>query len=664
MMIKKIFAAATIAFSCASVSAQVQYSQQSRTIAQVNSAANVEANCKQGKARINDQVRVLGKLLSGNGALASWDRILMSLEDIQGPLDLIANVHPDKSVRDAAEKCGLELISLSTELLQDPLLYRNIVAAKTANDIEKRFQRDVLDAFEDTGVSLEPTKRARMKAILEKLEALRQDFERNVRDDKTTATFTAKELDGLSEKFLQDQAKSKNAEGAFALALDNTVYQPFMQSVNNEDARKRMYIAKQNQGGQKNIELLGEISKLRLELAKLFGLKDFAEYTLRRRMAKNSETVESFLAGVQKGLKEAEGRELADLLLEKSKIIDKEARDTKVERWDAPYLQERIKKARYSVDQEALRKYFPTNASLQFMLKVSQTIYGIEFVEKTAPVWHKDVRYLEVREANDKRYLGAIYLDLYPRDGKYNHAAVWPIKGVSLRAQRVPIAALVTNFNRDGLNHDELETMFHEFGHALHVVLSKTQFNAHAGTNVKRDFVEAPSQMFEEWVRREESLKLMKDVCPTCPQLNSEQIKKIDEARKFGRGIRYARQHQYARFDMALVDSQIKDPLATWKAIEDSSTMGHVDGTKFPASFGHIAGGYAAGYYGYMWSEVLALDMLSAFDKNILDPQIGRRYRTHILERGAEDDPNVMVERFLGRKADSKAFFSEINGTR
>jgi thimet oligopeptidase len=223
---------------------------------------------------------------------------------------------------------------------------------------------------------------------------------------------------------------------------------------------------------------------------------------------------------------------------------------------------------------------------------------------------------------------------------------------------------LVTNFNPKGLNHDELETLMHEFGHVLHGVLSTTRYADQAGTSVKRDFVEAPSQMFEEWARRPETLAVLAEVCPDCPRLSAEQLKQLDAARTFGRGARYARQWQYASFDMRLHTGVPPSALATWAAVERGTPLGHVDGTMLPANFGHLMGGYAAGYYGYMWSEVMGLDMLSAFKGKLMDPAVGRRYRQTILARGGEVPPQQMVEQFLGRKTSTEAFFAEITGKR
>jgi thimet oligopeptidase len=300
---------------------------------------------------------------------------------------------------------------------------------------------------------------------------------------------------------------------------------------------------------------------------------------------------------------------------------------------------------------------------VQYTLLVAETLYGVKFVEAKVPAWHPDVRYYDVIDAKSGRFISGFYLDLFPREGKFNHAAAFPIRGVSRVAKRTPLSALVTNFNREGLNHDELETLMHEFGHVLHGVLSQADYNPHAGTSVKGDFVEAPSQMFEEWARRPQPLALFKKVCADCPQLSIEEIAKLEAARRYGMGIRYSRQWLYAAFDMSLATDP-QPPLTVWKALEGATPLGHVEGTSFPSSFSHIANQYAAGYYGYMWSEVLALDMLSQFKANMLDPAVGARYRDTILAQGGQEEEMTLVKRFLGREPSNEAFFQEITGKR
>jgi thimet oligopeptidase len=278
-------------------------------------------------------------------------------------------------------------------------------------------------------------------------------------------------------------------------------------------------------------------------------------------------------------------------------------------------------------------------------------------------VWHPDVRYFDVTDAKSGAFLSSFYLDLYPREGKYNHAAAFPVRGVSTLAKRTPQSVLVTNFNRQGLDHNEMETLLHEFGHVLHGILSKTDYNSHAGTSTRRDFVEAPSQMFEEWVRREQPLSLFAKVCPECPRLGLDDIARLEAARRYGQGIRYGRQWLLAAYDMSL-STDPKPSLEVWTRMERATPLGHVEGTMLPAAFSHIAAHYAAGYYGYMWSEVMALDMLSVFSKDMLDPKVGRRYRDTILAQGGQVEPADMVRRFLGREPSSEAFFAEITGRR
>ncbi|MBC8118759.1 MAG: Zn-dependent oligopeptidase, partial [Burkholderiaceae bacterium] len=378
--------------------------------------------------------------------------------------------------------------------------------------------------------------------------------------------------------------------------------------------------------------------------------------------------VNEFLAKVQVAVDEVAARELAELQADKAKVTGTDPASPTLYRWDVPFHQERVRRARFQIDQEALRAYFPTDKSLQFTMKLAERLYGITFVERKVPVWQEDVRYFDVfeRQPSGKAgaFIGGFYLDLYPREGKYAHAAAFVVRAGSTLAKRTPISALVTNFNRQGLNRDELETLLHEFGHVLHGVLSKTRYADQSGTSVKRDFVEAPSQMFEEWARREEAFKLLAEVCPECPRLTTAQIAQLDASRKYGQGILYQRQREYAAYDMKLHTGEPPAPMPAWAEIEGKSRLGHVEGSMFPANFGHLMSGYGAGYYGYMWSQVLALDMLSAFDGKMLDPTIGRRYRRSILEQGGQRQPQVLVESFLGRKPTSDAFYAEITGRR
>jgi thimet oligopeptidase len=634
-----------------------------RPLAPLLDAAGVSRACEEGLARTRKEIATLEARRGAGPIFDEWNRLQIGIEDVINPIYLLGSVHPDKAVRDAAEPCIVKFTTLQTELFQDEKLYKRVSAAKPANDIQRKLKKDLLEGFEDSGVALPPDKRARAREIFDRIESLRQEFDRNVRDDPTKVTFTAAEVDGLPASWLKAHEGKRDKDGNYVLDLKYPSYVPFLQGARNGEARKRYYMAKLREGGEPNLALMEQIFVLRKELAGLYGLPTYADYALRRKMAGTPQAVMKFLGDVKGAVTELEKKELEELRAEKAKELGTPLAETKLERWDVNYYQEKVRRERFSVDQEKLRKYFPTAKAVDYALLVSSTLYGVRFREAKVPTWHEDVRYFDVLDAKTGKFVSGFYLDLFPREGKYGHAAAFPIRGASRLAHRTPLSALVTNFNREGLDHRELETLLHEFGHVLHGVLSATDYDMQAGTSVKVDFVEAPSQMFEEWARRPETLALFAKVCPECPRLTSDEIARLDSARKYGQGIQYARQWLYAAFDMEL-STNPRPTLAVWKALESATPLGHVEGTMMPASFSHLTAQYGAGYYGYMWSEVIALDMLSAYKGNLLDPAVGARYREAILSQGGQREEMAMVRRFLGREPTSDAFFAEITGRR
>ena len=633
-----------------------------RPVLPIYDAAQLTRVCDATLERGRKQIAVMEAKKGAGAILEEWNRLQIGLEDIN-PIYLLGNVHPDKAVRDASEPCLQKATTLSTEIFQNEKLFARVKAAQPRGAAQAKLRKDLMEGFEDSGVALPPDKRKRAKEIFDRLEELRQAYDRNVRDDPTRVTFTPAEMEGLPEAYLKSHAETRDKDGNYVLTLQYPSYVPFMQNAKQEAARRKYWMAKLSEGGQQNLDLLYEIFRLRKELAGLYDLPTFAHYALRRKMVQTPETVEKFLAQVRSTVTDLERQELEELRAEKAKDLGRALADTKLERWDLNYYQEQVRRARFAIDQEQLRKYFPTDKSIDFTLLLSQKLFGVKFREAKVPTWHPDVRYFDVLDAKTGAFVSGFYLDLFPREGKYNHAAAFPARGVSRVAKRTPISVLVTNFNREGLDHDELETLLHEFGHVLHGVLSKADYVPHAGTSVKGDFVEAPSQMLEEWGRREQPLALFRQVCTGCPQLTRDEIARLDAARRYGQGIRYARQWLYAAYDMAL-STDPQPPLAVWKNLESATPMGYVEGTMFPASFTHIAANYAAGYYGYMWSQVMALDMLSVFSKDMLDPKVGLRYRDTILAQGGQVEEIEMVKRFLGREPSPEAFFAEITGRR
>jgi len=590
--------------------------------------------------------------------LDEWDRASILLEDAFGPISLLNSVHADAGVRDAADIALVQESSFITDLFQSERLYERVRHLRPRSKAQLQLQKNLLEAFEDSGVSLPREERERYKVISEKLTELAQEFAKNIRENTTRLTFTPAEAAGLPRTYLD--RVDRDEHGNLVLGFDSPDYIPFMMNASNGEARRRYYVAYTNRGTARNLAILDEIVRLRKEISDLYGVPSYAHYVTKRRMVENPETVQRFLAEVKSVVTEAERRDIGQLAEFKARLEGVPVEQAGIERWDAMYYRERLREERFAIDQEALRQYFPATAAIDWMLDVTERLYGLRFERANVPVWHRDVVYIDVRDAATSEFIGGVYLDLYPRDGKYKHAAAWPVRGVSVKAGRRPISALVTNFNRDGLTHDEVETLLHEFGHVLHGVLSQTEYNQHSGTSVERDFVEAPSQMYEEWAARMESLSLMRDHCGDCPSIDESLVHRLNAAKRFGAGIDYGRQHLYAAFDMALSSESPGRAIEVWSGMERGTPMGHIEGTSFPGTFEHIASGYAAGYYGYMWAKVIALDMVSTFGADLMNGENGRRFRELILSRGSEEPARELVERFLGRPVSSEAFFRMI----
>jgi thimet oligopeptidase len=594
--------------------------------------------------------------------LDKWDDLSIDIENVIGPVSILNNVHPDKAVRDAGDDCLVKLSNFATDLYQNEKLYQRVVALKPQTPAQTQFRKNLIESFEDSGVTLPGDKRKRFKEISERMTVLGQEFQKNIVENKTKLTFTPDEYKGLPQSYID---RLKDASGNIVVGFDYPDYGPFMSNSQNEAARKSYSIANSNRGTARNLQILDEMAGLRKELAGLYGLPSFAAYVTKRRMASSPEAVNKFLADVKNVVTTVEKSDIEELRKLKSQMTSTPLAQTKLNRWDISFYRDRLREQRFNIDQEALRKYFPAHETVRWLLDTSETLYGIRFKKAFVPAWHEDVEYYDVTDATDGKFLGGVYMDLYPRDGKFKHAACWPVRGVSTRIGRTPISVLVANLDRKGMTQDETETLFHEFGHALHGVLSATTYDQHAGTSVQLDFVEAPSQMFEEWTRRIASLQTIKKDCPDCPVMDQPLVDRLDAARRFGAGIDYAGQYQLAAFDMAMAGDHPSKAMDAWIKIMSDDILGYTPGTEFPGTFAHIAGGgYASGYYGYMWSQVLALDMLSAYGSNIMNPAVGQKFRTQILSRGGEEDAKALVERFLGRPANSQAFFEEITGKR
>lgn len=668
MMPTRLGLPALLAATCASLLSPSAHSDEARVVLPLLSAEQISSGCTSTIAEMRQRAKSLEEMSAASARdpktlLARWDALQIAQEDFMGPTELYGEVSPDKQVRDAVEPCVVEFSKFSSELYQNERLYRMFKGLIVSDPIDRKMQRDILWGFEDTGVSLPAKKRGRMKAILTELEALSQEFSRNIRDNNERLAFTAAELQGLPTDYL---AKAKrDDQGNYLLGFAYPEFIPFMENADDAAARKRYQSAYNNRGTPRNLAILKQAIALRKEMAGLFGLSNYADFVIRRRMAGSSRAVNKFLAEVRVAVSAGEKKEIEELRAFRANATKQPLAGTEMNRWDVPYWQNKLKKARFDLNPNELRKYFPADAAIAWIMHISSVQYGIEFRRVDVPVWHPEVEYYDVIDTKTQRRIAGIYLDMFPRDGKFSHAAAAGVRHASTATGRTPITVLMANFDRAGFDDEEMRTLAHEFGHVLHGVLSRTRYASQSGTSVERDFVEAPSQMFEEWARDLDTLKLVAQFCKSpCPSVDAPLVAKMTAMYNYGRAIRYARQLLYASFDMSLHSATPQDPMAAWAKMEGASPLGYVPGTQFPGSFGHLMGGYGAGYYGYMWSEVLALDMLSAFGGKLINPQVGARYLDKILSRGGERTGMEMVRDFLGREPSNQAFFAEIAGKR
>jgi thimet oligopeptidase len=619
------------------------------------SAGRIESSCTALIDQQKAHAARLEAMAPGAAVLGELDELMLRYEDLLGPLAVLAAAHPDKAIRDAAEACELRYQEFSTAFLQNARVHALIAASPLADPIDARMQRDLLDSFEDSGVALAPEAQARARAIATELTDLTQLFDRRIREENSKVAFAVAELAGVPAAVWK--GAPRDAQGRVLLGLDYPSYDPVMAHARSGAARERMWRAFQNIGGDANLATLTRIGALRREYAQLFGFGSYADFVLRRRMAQRAADVEAFLATVKGAVAEREIADLGVLRAAKAKALRQPRAATVVHRWDVSYYTEKARRATFKVSQDAFRRHFPPRASLDFVFALATELFGVRLEPIAQPLWHRDALAFAVSDRASGQLIGKLFTDLYPRADKYGHAAVWSFRSGSQRAGRLPAAALIVNFNRKGLSIDELETLLHEFGHALHSLLSNTRYASQAGTSVQLDFVEAPSQMLEAWVYDPKVLALFQRVCKACPPVPAKMLRQADRARHFAKGIQYARQHLYASYDLAFYGSEAQDPLALWARMEGATPLGHERGTRFPAGFSHSASNYAAGYYGYLWSLAIAEDLRTAFGASKLDGATGRRYRETILANGGQVAPGELVQRFLGRPSDSRAFF-------
>lgn len=607
-----------------------------------------------------------------DNTLLAIDDFNARFSDVYSVIYLLSSTHTDSLIRNTALEARTTLaqfdneISLNEDLYKAVKSYADMPEAKSLTGYKAKYLKETIESYERNGFALSAEKRDELKKINDEISEFSNEFSKNVSTFQDHLEVNEAEIDGLPE----DYKKARYQEdGSYKIDMSYPSTGPFFMLSNSDSARKNLVMKYNNRAYPANIDVLQNLLKKRLEMAKLLGHNSYAAYRLQNRMAKTPETVWEFETGLKDALNKKAQKDYDELLeTKKTRVSDA----TMINGWERSYYSNILKKEKYELDGEEVKQYFALDDVLKGLFSITQTLFNFEYREVKDPsVWNPDVRLFEVYQ--DKKLKGRFYLDLFPRDNKYGHAACFPLRNGKLTADgyKIPTASLVCNFPSPTedkpslMSHDQVNTLFHEFGHVLHHMSTTANLYAQSGTNVSRDFVEAPSQIFENWTWNYDALKLFAKHYETREVLPQSLFDKMLAAKNVGSGMAASGQVFLGTYDMTLHDKYDPNGDETTtdvlkKVQADISLVPYVEGTHFQTAFGHLTG-YGASYYGYLWSKVYAQDMFSIFDENgILDTKTGIRYRDIILASGSSKDELQLVVEFLGREPNNEAFLKEL----
>ncbi|MDQ6824745.1 MAG: Zn-dependent oligopeptidase [Candidatus Eremiobacteraeota bacterium] len=636
--------------------------------------AQLTATCD---AAIADTKAAVAKIL---GVPSNSDDFKTSIQPLESTLaDLsdrttvqttLNQLSPDKAVRDSSTDCNQKVSNYLVEVSADPRIYAAGQKVSSNGSAKTLADRKLVESYvingRRSGAGLDDAKRKLVTQSFQHLSDLQRDFALALSNEATTISINPAEAASLPAGFVATLKKTKSG---YDVSVDESTYDQFMINEKSSDARHRFLLAYGRRGGAKNIQRLQEAVAVRDQIAHLLGFSDWAAYQLDAKMAKTPQRVETFLTQIDKTLLPKAKSEIAVLAALKHSRGD----SGPLQRWDYGYYENLLVQTRYQVDEQEIREYFPIDHVISSVFGIYEKLLGVKFSEiQPGDVWAPGVREFAIADTASGKPIGWFYLDLFPRPGKYDHFANFPIRGgraLPDGSYQKPVTAIIGNWPVGApgkpalLSHGDVITFFHEFGHAMHSSLSIAPYETLYGTNVRPDFLEAPSQMLENFMWQPSILKEVSSNVQTGQPLPDALIKKMIALQHVSDGMTWTSQAFYAQYDMTIHSSGPNVNVdTTWSRLQPLMTpFATVPGTHSEASFGHLMGGYDAGYYGYLWSKVYAQDMFTVFQQGGLEnPAMGLRYRQDILEPGATEEPDVLVQRFLGRPLSYDAFYRDI----
>ena len=581
-----------------------------------------------------------------------------------------AAVHPDKAVRDAANEGQQRLQSYSTDLFSRSDIY-DVVAAfaqgspADASSEEGRLTASTLRQFERTGQKLSPEDKAKLKELLSDVNTNCSNFLTNVNSDQTSVDLSPEELEGLSEDFINSL---NNTDGQLHVSVQrppqiNTI----LQQAKRRDVREKVWRAFNSVAMDRNPALIIDTVKKRQQIATLLGYESWAELQLEETMAGDVRTVNAFQDSLKGPLLQKAQAEVATM----EPLLHADGYDGPIQAYDTQYYAEKIRQKEFGVDAEKISEYLPLDAVIEGMFTLTGKMYGLEYEElHNVPTWHEDVRTFAIKNSGGDR-LGIFHFDPYSRDFKVPGFVTFTLeKGHRLPSGEYnqPEMALVGSLTPPTADKpclvrpDELNRVFHEFGHVLHGTLARTETVRYGGTSVEKDFVEAPSQIMEHWAGADEIVQTFARHYQTGELIPSELIKGLAASKNVTAGLDAVRYIQLGVFDMLLHDaSEPKDLDAIYKTATAFSGTPIIEGTSWISRFVHIFNGYDARYYGYLWAREKGDDMFTPFaKKGLQNPSVGQRYRHNILDRGGSVPAATMMREYLHRASNEVAFLGNL----
>ncbi len=621
--------------------------------------------------------------LTASRAPRSVETVLMPLDRISMDLDLAGNagsflrhVHPDPAMRTASEQCEQKVSAFATDLSLNRGIYEAVAGAR---DASTPFAKEVAGAdrgtkhlvertlrdFRRAGVDRDEATRNRVKSLQEELVKIGQEFSANIAKDTRAVEVDPKFLEALPADWLR--AHSPQPNGKIRVTTDYPDYVPVMSYCTDGATRKALYLAFRQRATPHNLDVLKRLLTKRHELATLLGYKSWAAFITEDKMIGSDVKAADF---IEKIATAAEARMKADYAMLFAQQRDDEPGATVVHDYDRAYVEERVKKVKFAFDSQSVRPYFEYGRVKQGLFDVTSTMFGVKYSRASAAAWHPEVEVWDVADAKTGAALGRFYLDMHPREGKFKHAAMFPVvSGVA--GVQTPEAALVCNFPAAHgsdpalMEYSDVRTFFHEFGHLIHHLLGGHQrWASNSGIRTEWDFVEAPSQMLEEWCSDYDTLKSFAVHHQTGETIPREMVERLRRAEEFGNGLQVRHQMFYAMLSLSLYRSDPKDIDTTALARELQnrySAFTFVEGSVWEASFGHLDD-YSAIYYTYMWSLVIAKDLFGEFKKKgLLHPEVSGKYREMILAPGGSAPAAELVHDFLGREVGFGAYEAWLN---